>query len=163
MGIESALKPGDCLLYRPSGVFGRIIAIKTWHRISHVEVFIGTSTITDQTEYTSVASRDGKGVNFYQTRTSELAYILRPQASLDLAAGIRYARRLVGTPYGWTDLLNFIGFSIDAKGIVCSPFATGFYRACGFNIFPTDDINKIAPFQFLDLVGHGFEIIPIGE
>lgn len=144
-------QPGDCLLYRPVGFFGRLIAIKTWHPLSHVEVYVGNGI--------SVASRDGQGVGHYPLRLGQLAYVLRPTTPLDLAAGLRYARRMTGTPYGWMDLLNFVGVNVDAKGIVCSPFATEFYRACGWRCFPADDPNDIAPFQFTSLIGCGFSLI----
>jgi hypothetical protein len=147
------LKAGDCLLYSPTGIFGSLIALKTWHPIAHVEVYVG-----DHGYPMSVASRDGQGVNFYPLRTKQLAYVLRPTNPLDLACGLRYARRMTGTPYGWRDLLNFVGYKVDRHGIVCSPFATEFYRACGWNIFPLDTANQVAPFQFQSLVGNGFEV-----
>jgi len=146
-----APQPGDCLLYRPTGFFGRLIAIKTWHPLSHVEVYVGKGV--------SVASRDGEGVGYYPLRLEQLAYVLRPTVPLDLAAGLRYARRMTGTPYGWMDLLNFVGVNVDSKGIVCSPFATEFYRACGWNCFPQDQANDIAPFQFTSLIGAGLSLI----
>jgi hypothetical protein len=31
---DAVLKPGDCLLYKPSGFFGAVISIKTWHKIA---------------------------------------------------------------------------------------------------------------------------------
>lgn len=144
------LKPGDTLLYRPAGKFGLLIAVKTWHRISHVEVYDGNLK--------SLASRDGLGVDRYPLRLSELAYVLRPQVKLDLEAGRKYFDSLKGTPYGWLDLANFVGLPVDRGGIVCSPFATGFYRAAGWNIFPTDPVNKVAPFQFLDLLGPEYAV-----
>ena len=49
---RSVLLPGDVMLYRPSGVFGWLIRVKTWHPISHVEVHCGGGQ--------SFASRDGK-------------------------------------------------------------------------------------------------------
>jgi hypothetical protein len=154
MAITDVLKPGDCLLYKPDGLFGALISIKTWHKISHVEVYAGYGR--------SAASRDGEGVGFYEVRTDGLAHILRPTRSLDIACGLRYTRRSSNTPYGWLDLLNFIGMNVDTKGIVCSAFATEFYRNCGWNVFPTDRANDVAPFEFLNLVGNGFDEIPIG-
>lgn len=139
------LRAGDVLLYRPNGIFGRLIQAKTWHAISHVEVYVGG--------FESVASRDGQGVGRYPLRVSELAYVLRPQAALDLPAGLKYFDRVKGTPYGWLDLLAFYGVTKNFRGIICSPFATEFLRACGWNVFPTDRAEDIAPFQFLDLVG----------
>lgn len=145
------LQAGDTLLYRPAGVFGWLISVKTWHRISHVEVYDGN--------YHSLASRDGLGVGRYPIRLSELAYVLRPTAKLDLAAGRRWFDAMKGTKYGWWDLANFVGIPVNTPGIVCSPFAAGFYRAAGWRVFPVDPINRIAPFQFLDLVGEGYEEI----
>lgn len=139
------LKSGDILLYRPSGLFGRLIAVKTWHAISHVEIYAGIQR--------SFASRDGLGVDHYPVRTQDLAYVLRPQVLLDFVGGVEWFEQHKGAPYGWLDLLNFIGVPIDSHGMVCSSFAAGFLRACDWDIFPTDPINRVAPFQFLDLVG----------
>ena len=147
-----ALKPGDILLYTPVGIFGKLISIKTWHRISHVEVYDGHQQ--------SVASRDGIGVGRYPIRFSQLGYILRPQVPLNLSAGRAYFASLDGTPYGWAALLDFIDPTdlIKGKGIVCSPFAAGFLRACGWSVFPADPVERVAPFQFLDLVGQSCSI-----
>lgn len=143
--MDIKLSRGDILLYRPRGFFGWLIATKTWHRVSHVEIYDGNGQ--------SLASRDGLGVSRYPWRDTELAYVLRPQIPLQFLGGIQYFERMKGTPYGWLDLIDFVGVSLDTRGIVCSPFATGYLRACGWNVFPTDPINKIAPFQFLDLIG----------
>lgn len=151
LDVYPLLKPGDCLLYKPKGIFGRLIAIKTWHKISHVEVYDG--------EGYSWASRDGQGVNLYSWRDSELAYVLHPTMGLNLDAARTWASSMVGTPYGWADLLNFIAINVNKKGIVCSPFVTEFYRHAGWNIFPTDESNDVAPFEFLSLVGNGFTVI----
>lgn len=154
MSPQMLLRAGDILLYRPTPFhmssfwtwpFGQLISIKTWHHISHVEIYDGNQC--------SLASRDGKGVGRYPLRLSELTYVLRPQVSLDLIAGRKWFDQMAGTPYGWMDLLEFVGAPVDRKGIVCSPFAAGFLRACQWNVFPTDPVVKIAPFQFLDLVG----------
>lgn len=139
------LRAGDILLYRPAGIFGRLIQVKTWHSISHVEIYVGG--------FESVASRDGKGVDRYPLRLSELAYVLRPNVRLTLSDGLTYFAAWKGAPYGWLDLLAFFGITANFKGIVCSPFAAGFLRACGWNVFPADRVEDVAPFQFLDLVG----------
>lgn len=136
---------GDIMLYRPKGVFGQLISIKTWHRISHVELYHGNSV--------SYASRDGLGVNAYPVRLSELKYVLRPQVPLDFAAGDAWFATVKGQPYGWLDLLDFVGLPVNGPGMVCSPFAADYLRHAGWNIFPTDPPVKVAPFQFLDLVG----------
>lgn len=135
------IEAGDVLLYRPTGLFGRLIAVKTWHPISHVEVSIGHGR--------TVASRDGLGVGQYPQRDAQLAHVLRPTRPINLAAAMAYFDRVNGQPYGWLDLLAFLGASVDGPGIVCSPFATAFLRAGGLPIFRTEDARKIAPFQFL--------------
>lgn len=147
MADKLLLRAGDILLYRPKGIFGRIIQIKTWHRISHVEIYAGNQR--------SYASRDGQGVNVYPIRLSELAYVLRPTVPLDLAKGQAYVDTMKGTPYGWLDLLDFAGLNVDRTGIICSAFATEYLRAAGWDVFPTDPARYVSPFQFLDLVGNG--------
>lgn len=150
MAIKLFLKPGDILLYRPASIFGVLISIKTWHRISHVEVYDGGLN--------SLASRDGIGVGRYPLRLSQLAYVLRPRCPLDLAAGRAWFETVKGQPYGWLALADFVGLPIGGRGMVCSPFATSFMRAAGWSIFPTDPPGKIAPFQFLDLIGPELDV-----
>ena len=135
------IQPGDVLLYRPTGVFGRVIAVKTWHRISHVEVALSASE--------SVASRDGIGVGRYAHRSQDLAHVLRPRLPVDLAVALRWFTTVEGQPYGWLDLLAFIGLKSDGPGMVCSPFATEFLRAGGLPIFNGEPARYVAPFEFL--------------
>jgi hypothetical protein len=71
MSLLRTLKPGDVLLYKPKGLFGWLIRVKTWHKIAHVECYVGDGL--------SVASRDGKGVGKYPLRSSELAVVCRPK------------------------------------------------------------------------------------
>lgn len=138
----SALQPSDVLLYSPSSLYGKLIAIKTWHSISHVEVYVGANQ--------SVASRDKKGVGQYAARLDGVQYVLRPNRPVDLAAGLAWFERdAKGQPYGWLDLLAFLGSTRDRKGMVCSPFATLFLRACGLPIFRDEPANKVAPCTFL--------------
>lgn len=153
MPTKLQLRAGDILLYRPTPFawshipgwfFGKAIAVKTWHSISHVEIYDGSLQ--------SWAARDGVGFGKYPVRLSQLTYVLRPTVPLNLTAGRAWATSMIGTPYGWMDLLDFVGAPVDKKGIVCSPAAAGYLRACGWQVFPTDPINKVAPFQFLDLV-----------
>lgn len=135
------IQPGDCLLYKPSGFFGKLIALKTWHSIAHTEVYHGDGM--------SVASRDGVGVGLYAFRVSGLAYVLRPIPKLDLKAADVWFETVKGQPYGWIDLANFLGWGTDGKGMVCSPFATDYYRAAGVDPFNCEPSIKIAPFEFL--------------
>lgn len=139
------LCPGDIMLFKPTSLFGQLIRIKTWHNVSHVEIYRGAGQ--------SDASRDGIGVGTYPVRTSGLVWVLRPKVPLDIVKGLTYTEELMGTPYGWVDLLNFAGIPLNRRGIVCSPFAAGWLRAAGWDVFPEDPIECVAPFQFLDLVG----------
>lgn len=138
------LRPGDVLLYKPSGIFGKLISLKTWHPIAHVELYLGNGL--------SSASRDGKGVNFYPWRDTELVAVMRPKAPFvfDATRAKVFTSNWLGTPYGWLDLLNFVGITKDTKGVVCSPWVTMVLRDNGLPIFNADPPNLIAPFQFLD-------------
>jgi cell wall-associated NlpC family hydrolase len=140
VNLLRVLKPGDVLLYAPKGVFGWIISVKTWHRIAHVECYIGAGF--------SVASRDGLGVGKYPVRDSELALVCRPLQPFDLPRAMKWFERQKGTPYGWADLLQFAGMNVDATGIVCSPFITRFLRNGGLDPFNGEDSIKVAPFEF---------------
>lgn len=151
MTLIDLCQPGDCLLYASGGLYGRVIQFHTWHKESHVEVYDGFGH--------SWASRNGEGVGNYPFREADLAWILRPTTPLNMSAGRVWANSMQGTPYGWADLLAFVGIKHDYPGIVCSPFVTAFYRAAGWPLFPTDDVNCIAPFEFLTLVGSGFQVI----
>lgn len=135
------MKPGDVLLYPPSSAFGKLIALKTWHSISHAEVFIGGGR--------SVASRDGIGVGIYPARLGDVQHVLRPALPFDLEAAMRWFDTVQGQPYGWRDLLHFFGIPRNGAGMVCSPFVTYFLRAGGIPVFNIEPAEKIAPFQFL--------------
>ena len=136
------LRPGDVLLYPATSLFGKLIALKTWHPVSHVEVFVGDGR--------SVASRDGKGVAAYPARLHDVRHALRPVQPVDLAAALRWFKAHAdGQPYGWFDLLAFVGVTKDGPGMVCSSFAVQFLRAGGLRIFRDEPPNRVAPFQFL--------------
>lgn len=141
---KSILQPGDCLLYRPTGFFGWLIAVKTWTKVSHVEVYAGNDT--------SVASRDGLGVNRYSMRLDGLGYILRPNKPFSLMAGIAWFDGVRGQKYDWLGLLCFtLAVKQGAKDrMFCSEFATRFYRAASLQPFsPETDADHVAPAQFL--------------
>lgn len=152
--VQTLLQPGDTLLYRPTAfsvkrfsgwLFGRLIALKSWHNISHVEVYLGDGQ--------SVASRDGEGVNRYPWRNSELAYVLRPCHSVDLVAGQTWFNGVRGQGYDWMGLTRFVRTSIrpSQTKMFCSAFWLRFYRACAFNPFAARvDADSIAPGEILD-------------
>lgn len=140
--LVTDLLPGDCLLYKPTGLFGALIRLKTWHAISHVEIYAGQGK--------SWASRDGLGVDLYPYREEQFAAALRPaQGSFNYQQAEAWAQTKVGTPYGWAQLLLFIGLPIHGSGLFCSEFATQFYRAGGLDPFAGEDAQAVAPFEFL--------------
>jgi hypothetical protein len=154
------LQAGDVLLYRPSSMFGKIISIKTWHRISHVEVCVGRDPLVygplgrwpiGDHAYegcASVASRDGLGVNLYPVRMSGLAYVLRPNVPFNISAAMRWFNIVKGTPYGWVDLAAFVGLPWNSDGMFCSEFATQFLRCGAIRIFGDEPPRDVAPFEF---------------
>lgn len=139
------LKPGDCLLYRPSGFFGRIIAIKTWNRISHVEIYAGKGQ--------SVASRDGIGIDIYPFRSKGLGYILRPTHKINMKKAMYwFYREARGQKYDWKGLLVFaLAVKQGAMDrMFCSEFATRFYRKGKIRPFAENyNADMIAPANFL--------------
>ena len=143
--LSSDLKPGDILLYRGTGFYSKLIFLKTWHAISHVEVFLGN---VNEKRNMSTASRDGQGVAIYPLR-EDISYVLRPTLPFNTDAAIEFALKSTGTPYGWLDLIQFCGIDIDANGIVCSPYATYVQRIAGIPVFRNEKAEKIAPSNFL--------------
>ncbi len=144
MNLLRDLKPGDILLYKPKprSLFGWLISLKTWHKISHCECYTGAGF--------SVASRDGIGVGKYPLRATELAMVCRPKPEilLNWTKAWLWFEKQKGTPYGWADLGQFFGLNMDADGIVCSPFLARFVRVLGYDPFNGEDASRIAPFQF---------------
>jgi len=146
----SLLKSGDFLLYRPTGFFGWIITIKTWHKIGHCECYIGDGY--------SVASRTGIGVGTYPFRADELAEVLRfkPEYKFKLNSALTWFLRVAkGQGYDWLGLLRFAWGSDYTKGDknnkqFCSEFLTRFARAGGVDPFNNDDADAIPPFMFAD-------------
>jgi hypothetical protein len=144
------LQPGDVMLYRPTGIFGRLIALKTWHAISHVEVAVGPGK--------AIASRDALGVNEYPIRWAQLAAVLRPDpARFDMAKAMEYFKTVKGQPYDFLGLLAFFrtkGAATNGKQF-CSEFATNFYRAGGLDPFDGEAAQTVPPFYF-DKLADGF-------
>jgi hypothetical protein len=147
MITEADLQPGDCLLYQPRrfSIFGHLIAFKTWHKISHCEMYVGDGI--------SLASRDGIGVGAYETRWSELRYVLKTTAPLDFDALNDWFKTVNGQKYDWWGLLRFVywgGVGAGDNGrMFCSEFLTRAYRAAGLDPFNGEDADAIVPFQFV--------------
>ncbi|MDP2319551.1 MAG: hypothetical protein Q8O42_09475 [Acidobacteriota bacterium] len=136
------LQGGDVLLYSGSGLFAWGIKVKTWSQFSHVEVYDRVGT--------TVASRDGKGVNRYLFNEKNLRAILRPKQPpiLDLERGRAWFRtEAIGQPYDWLGLFAF--FSARAQGsmkraMFCSEFQSRFFKKCGYALF-IGDSDAVSP------------------
>lgn len=152
------LQPGDCILYRPTDLFDWAVALKTFTKVSHVEVYIGGEL--------SVASRNGKGVDLYPTRREDIAAVRRPRRvsgdgcrvtdpqyctpaipAFDIERALNWF--YYGTPdnpkaryqkYGWRTLLSFVLLNSNPiEGhMICSEFAAEFYKAGGYPVFSDD-------------------------
>lgn len=130
---ERLLRPGDCVLYRPTDLFDWAVALKTWTRVSHVEVYIG--------DHHSVASRNGQGVEQYLARLHDVAAVRRPGPDFDLEKAMRWFDAIArGQKYGWRTLLTFILLNNNpVEGhMICSEFAAEFYKAGGLPLFAAD-------------------------
>lgn len=144
MSLPVTVQPGDVLLYRGGGFFSKLIALKTWHNISHVEIYAGGLQ--------NAASRDGIGVGMYDVRENGLVAILRPTGDFDINAALDWFETVIGQKYDWLGLLRFAWFGRIPTGNnnkqFCSEFATRFLRAGGCDPFPREDADAVAPYQF---------------
>jgi hypothetical protein len=140
--------PGDCLLYfNPNSVAHFLIALKTWHRIGHVECYLG--------ECNSIGARPHTGVYRYKTERRNLTGVLRPSRPVDLRESVQWCERsAIGQGYDWLGLVRFAWKAqvlpeVWAESLqFCSEFATRFYRRGGLDLFPREDADAVAPFQF---------------
>lgn len=158
--IPHELMPGDCLLYAPGKSWvSWLIAIKSWHRIAHVEVYEGVNG-----SHKAIASRNGIGVNRYTLRTDDLCMVLRPNQPMDLVAATAWFERIArGQKYDFRAILNFLwprktDADADMDRQICSALAARYYRAAKLKAFSdTEDADKIAPFQFA--VSPAFDVL----
>jgi hypothetical protein len=138
------LMPGDLLLYAPNSLAGWIIAVKTWCRVCHCEVYAGLGE--------SAASRDGVGVGLYPLRTKGLARVLRPNRWFDHEKARWYFDTVRGQKYDWRGLLCFALLAergTEGKQI-CSEFARNYLASGGVQCFNPDYASeKVAPATFL--------------
>lgn len=139
------LRPGDILLYRPSDLVGWIIAIKTWARFSHVEVYVGNDM--------AVGSRFRTGVRSYPLRKENLGAVLRPYTTLDLESALQwFYTSATGQGY---DLLGLLCFTLavkhgSARKMFCSEFTTRLFRHGKVHIIaPHWDADRVAPGSLL--------------
>jgi len=147
------LLPGDCLGYYQLDPIDWIIALKTWTRVAHVEIYAGGGL--------SVASRNGIGVNKYPLRQTGVCFVRRPIGRLDRdAAAAWFENTARWQKYDWLGLLCF---TLAARRgspnrMFCSEFATRWYRAAHLVPFdPAWDADRVPPSFFL--VSPAFETV----
>jgi hypothetical protein len=137
------LQSGDALLYSPHTLFGYVTALKTWHGVSHVEIYDCGLWV--------VGSHEGKGVNRFEFRRENLVKVLRPPSFYNHSLAMEWFKRVKGQKYDYKGLLCF-ALAVrrgDPDRMFCSEYATRHYRHGGFEPFqPTEDADHIAPFEF---------------
>lgn len=141
--MKNSLKMGDLLIYSNLKTpLGFLIGLKTWHSITHVEVYVG--------DFMTIGARF-KGVDYYPYSTENLVQILRPRVQIDIYKGlIWFEKECKGQKYDWKGLLGFLKIvkGGDREKQFCSELVTRFYRKCGLEPFiKKEDADKIAPFQ----------------
>lgn len=141
------LKPGDCLVYRPSNWIGKAIAIKSWLPYSHVEIVVD--------EKTAIGARPD-GCNYYPIRLDEyLAVVMRPYASaFDFELGKKWFElEAKGHPYDVWGLFRFYMIGKGAKDKwFCSELATKFYREANIaGLFHRQEDALVPPGWFVTM------------
>ena len=161
------LKPGDILLFSGKSLFSRLIQVKTFSKFSHVEVYLGNNL--------TATSKEGKGVNWYEVETENLAAVLRPETlyQIDPSEAIDYHNSCVGQSYDYWGILRFfkIGKQTTDKSF-CSEHSTRVSRrlklidSSGFLI---DYFHPFAERYDADLVSPGmfwasphYDVIAVG-
>ena len=141
----SILKPGDAILYFQRDLIDWLIALKTWTKVAHVEIY--------RDGQTSYASRNGIGVNAYPLRLDGIAAVVRPRQPLDFAsADVWFENDARGQPYDWLGLLCFMLARRrgEKHSMFCSEFATRFYHAAKFAPYnPRWPAVRVPPSFFL--------------
>lgn len=151
MNLLENLQPGDVLFYKPAGLFGRLITLKTWADYSHVELYVG-----GKFHPTPIwASRDpkrwfpwpsGGGVNFYPFR-ADVVLVRRPTHPVNFDALMDFATATVGQKYDWLGLLKFFRINKGkADRMFCSEAVTRILRiATGEQLFSHLDADAVSP------------------
>lgn len=142
--LKSLLQPGDTILYFSHDVFDWIIALKTWCKAAHVEMYRGDGM--------SYASRNGIGVNTYPTRFSDVAAIVRPVKPLDMQSIALWFETVRGEGYDWAGLLCFtlaVRHGSNRKQF-CSELMTRLWRKGKGDPFNRNwDADRVPPSFFL--------------
>jgi hypothetical protein len=141
----SSLQPGDVLLYFDRrSVVDWAIALKTYTRLSHIEIYTGNGM--------SVASRNGIGVNRYPLRKADLVCVRRCLGPLDLQfAEYWFTTTARGQKYDFKGLLCFT-LAVQQGSpdkMFCSEFALRWLRKANVQPFnPDQDADKTPPSLF---------------
>jgi len=141
------LQPGDVLLFRPSGILGRLVAWATGSEYGHVAMFLGTSgkTVAEMREF--IGGRILPLTN-YATETID---VFRPDTAEWMVRfnAIMAMYRVLGEPYSlWHGVAAFLlrripkrlrklfRFECDHHGYHCSQSISKAYRDAGFDLCP---------------------------
>lgn len=117
------IQPGDCLLYSGTGLFNRIIQFKTWSKFAHCELYDGHGW--------SLASRNGQGVDRYETRLHGLVAIYRLRVPFSMEGVRDYHEGVEGQGYDWWGLLSFTSAKLQGAENFkqfCSEYMARAYR-----------------------------------
>jgi len=139
------LRPGDALLYYSHDFGSFLIALKTWTKVAHVEIYRG--------DQTSLASRIESGANIYPLRLDGVAAVMRPKQPLDFqSADAWFEAKARGQHYDWLGLLCFLLARREGEKhkFFCSELATHYYRTAGIAPFnPRWPAVRVPPSFFL--------------
>ena len=147
------LHPGDAILYYGHDFGSFLIALKTWTKVAHIEIYRG--------DQRSLASRIESGVNAYPLRLGGVAAVMRPKQPLDFqSADAWFETKARGHGYDWLGLLCFMlaGREGEKHKFFCSELATHYYRAAGLEPFnPRWPAVRVPPSFFL--ASPGFDAV----
>jgi hypothetical protein len=142
------LRPGDCLVYRPSSLFGKLIAIKSWSNYSHVEMITDTTKLP----FKAISARS-EGVRYFSMNWMHIGAVMRPPSSFNLHDGLAWFDRSAnGQRYDWFGILRF--FTIGKQSTdhqFCSEVITRVYRHGGITLFEGQDADLVPPGWFVTL------------
>ena len=150
----SILRPGHCIVDMPDwwNPVDLIISAKTWTKCCHTRVYVGGNQVVQAIL---------KGVDIYPFEVNGIGGVLEPLFPFDLGAAMSwFYSKAKGQGYDVLSLFKFYGWGRNPSNqnrMICSEFATRFYRAGGGHPFnPADDADMIAPAQFCQTAGFRF-------
>lgn len=171
-GVKREIQPGDTLIYWNPSLLGYAIAFKTWHKVSHVALYIGKD---ENGEGRCVEARLN-GVNYYPTSYEGVIAVMRPTVPFNLGKALEWfekgdlsapeGERVIprGQHYDWQGILGFLTQG-SGKYLAqfCSELWTRLMRWGGIDPFPREDADKVVPFQTLYLPDPPFKAVLIGS